>query len=59
MFAALATLAHDETGEALVEYGLLLAGISLVALLSIHSFGESVSALFNPAPSPIVAGPKL
>jgi Flp pilus assembly pilin Flp len=42
----------DETAAALVEYGLLLALLALVAFTAIGMFGRAVSALFNPPSSP-------
>ncbi|MFM7058310.1 MAG: Flp family type IVb pilin [Planctomycetota bacterium] len=51
-------LVVNEQGAALVEYGLLVALIALVALAAIQTVGGGISALFNqvagqlPAPAP-------
>lgn len=59
MSTVFSALIRDETGTALMEYGLLIAGVSLVALVSVHSLGKSVSALFNSGPPSFIAGPRL
>jgi pilus assembly protein Flp/PilA len=38
---------HDEDGATMVEYGLLIALIALVALAAIELLGSNLSALFN------------
>ena len=41
---------HDESGQALVEYGLIIALIALVAVSAISLFGTSIkSALYDKA----------
>jgi Flp pilus assembly pilin Flp len=42
---------HDESAAAMVEYGILIACIALVALTAVEAFGQSVSALFSSVPS--------
>jgi pilus assembly protein Flp/PilA len=37
----------DEEGATMVEYGLLVALIAIVALAGVTLFGTNVSALFN------------
>lgn len=49
MLTSLRAFLMDEGGAALVEYGLLLALLALVAFTAIGMFGRSVSALFNTA----------
>ena len=40
-------LLHDESGQDMVEYGLLAALISIVALVTIRLIGPMVAALFE------------
>lgn len=47
MFTPLLALVLNEEGSALMEYGLLVALIALVALTAVHSLGRSVSALYT------------
>jgi pilus assembly protein Flp/PilA len=47
MFSLLRSLLSDEEGASLVEYGLLIALIALVAITAIQLLGQSVSTLFN------------
>lgn len=42
---------QEEDGQDLVEYGLLLVLIALVAVASITTVGSSVNSLFNSAAS--------
>jgi Flp pilus assembly pilin Flp len=43
----LARQAHEEDGQALVEYSLLLALIAVVAFGAVNEFGLGVSALYS------------
>ena len=36
-----------EEGQGLVEYGLILAGVSIAALVALFALGPRVSSLFN------------
>jgi Flp pilus assembly pilin Flp len=47
------SLIRDETGSATLEYGLLVASIALVAIISVQTFGLSVASLFRPGPAAI------
>jgi pilus assembly protein Flp/PilA len=38
---------RDEEGATMVEYGLLVALIALVALVGVTTLGQSVSSVFN------------
>ena len=47
MFKTLETITRDEEGATMVEYGLLVALIALVALAAITILGSNLSGLFN------------
>ena len=36
-----------EEGQGLVEYGLILAGVSIAALVALFALGPQLTALFN------------
>lgn len=38
---------RDETGASAVEYGLLVAGIAIAALVAIQAVGTNLSSLFQ------------
>jgi pilus assembly protein Flp/PilA len=38
---------RDETGASMVEYGLLLALIAVIAIFAVRSLGEGVSSKFS------------
>ena len=40
-------LGTDERGASMVEYGLLLALIAIIALVAVQAFGTGVSAKFS------------
>ncbi|MCA1645319.1 MAG: Flp family type IVb pilin [Chloroflexi bacterium] len=40
-------LAHDEDGQDVVEYGLLIATIAIVVLLATQAFGTQITAWFG------------
>jgi pilus assembly protein Flp/PilA len=42
-----ASLRKDEKGAALVEYGLLVAGIAVASLLIVFTLGDNIAALFT------------
>lgn len=46
-FRRLRTLAADEDGASLMEYGLLVLLITLAALAAVATFGTQVTALFT------------
>jgi len=41
---------QDETASATLEYGLLLAAIAVVAIVSIETFGWGIRSLFSQGP---------
>ena len=45
--SAIAARRNDEEGAAMVEYGLLVAGIALVAVIGVNALGVRVDALFD------------
>jgi pilus assembly protein Flp/PilA len=47
MTATLTSMLRDESGASMVEYGLLLAFIAVVALVGVKAIGTGLSALFN------------
>jgi pilus assembly protein Flp/PilA len=47
MFSLLRSLLSDEEGASLVEYGLLIALIALVAITAIQLLGNNINSLFN------------
>lgn len=49
MLLTIGALLIDESGATMIEYGLLLALVALVALEATARFGASVSALFSGA----------
>jgi pilus assembly protein Flp/PilA len=42
-----AKFAKDETGASMVEYGLLLALIAVIAIVAVRALGGSVSTKFS------------
>jgi pilus assembly protein Flp/PilA len=47
MLATLKSLIRDEEGATMVEYGLLVALIAMVALVAITVLGQNLSTLFS------------
>lgn len=47
MLTALKSLIRDDEGATMVEYGLLVALVSLVALVGVKLLGTNLNALFN------------
>lgn len=47
MFAIFKSLLHDDGGATMVEYGLLVAFIALVALVGVKSLGTKLNTLFS------------
>jgi pilus assembly protein Flp/PilA len=41
------SLRHDEEGATMVEYGLLVAFIAMVALVSVQVLGTNLNAIFS------------
>ena len=48
-----AKFAKDETGASMVEYGLLLALIAVIAIVAVRALGGSVSTKFSSVNSSI------
>ena len=46
---------HDETGQDVVEYGLLIACISIGVLLFVVAFGSEVESWWGDLPTPITS----
>jgi Flp pilus assembly pilin Flp len=46
LHAVIARLAATETGQDLIEYGLLAALIALVAMVSVTALGDTVYTIF-------------
>lgn len=40
-------LLKDEEGQGMVEYGLIIGLVSIVAILALTTMGPQISALFN------------
>jgi len=49
MFTTLTSLLREEEGATMVEYGLLVALIALVALGAVQALGVNLSSIFNGA----------
>jgi pilus assembly protein Flp/PilA len=47
MFHTLSSMIRDEDGATMVEYGLLVALIAMVALVGVTTLGQSVNGIFN------------
>jgi pilus assembly protein Flp/PilA len=47
MLATLKSMIRDDEGATMVEYGLLVALIALVALGAVTTLGQHLSTLFN------------
>jgi pilus assembly protein Flp/PilA len=47
MFRSLSSMLREEDGASLVEYGLLVALIALVALGAVQTLGINLSSLFT------------
>jgi pilus assembly protein Flp/PilA len=47
MFQNLKTMIRDDEGATMVEYGLLVALIAVVALAAVSLVGTNLSSLFN------------
>ena len=45
----LARFAHDESGATAIEYGLIIALMTLVIIGSLIAFGDATSGIFNRA----------
>ena len=45
--SAIAARRNDEEGAAMVEYGLLVAGVAVVCLAAVFTLGGQVRDLFN------------
>ena len=49
MITTLKTMIRDEEGATMVEYGLLVALIALVAIVGVKLLGTNLTTLFNTA----------
>jgi pilus assembly protein Flp/PilA len=47
MIQTITQLVRDEEGASMVEYGLLVALIAMVALLAVTALGKNLSTLFS------------
>ncbi len=47
MLTTLKSLIRDDEGAAMVEYGLLIAFVGLVAMVGVKLLGTNLAALFN------------
>ncbi len=47
MIATLTSMTRDDEGATMVEYGLLVALIAIVALAAVSVLGKNLSTLFN------------
>lgn len=47
MLTRLISMIRDEEGATMVEYGLLVALIAMVALVAVQALGLNLSTLFN------------
>lgn len=47
VYLALTALRNDEEGQAMVEYALILALVSVAAVAILSTLGHSVSSIFN------------
>jgi pilus assembly protein Flp/PilA len=47
MLSTLKSMIRDEEGATMVEYGLLIALIAMVALAAVTLLGHNLSSLFN------------
>lgn len=47
MLTTLTSMIRDDEGATMVEYGLLVALIALVALAAVTTLGKNLSGLFN------------
>jgi pilus assembly protein Flp/PilA len=47
MFRSVSSLLRDEEGATMVEYGLLVALIAMVALVGVTALGQNLSTLYN------------
>ena len=47
MFSILSSMIRDEEGATMVEYGLLVAFIALVALVGVQALGGGLNSMFG------------
>ena len=47
MMEMLAKVIKRREGQGMVEYGLIIAGIAIAAIVAIWAFGGKITALFN------------
>jgi pilus assembly protein Flp/PilA len=47
MIATLTTMLRDDDGATMVEYGLMLAFVAIVALVGVKAIGTGLNTLFN------------
>jgi len=44
---AFAQMIREEDGQGMVEYGLIIAGIALAAIVAIYALGPQITTLFT------------
>ena len=47
MLTNLITMIRDDEGATMVEYGLLVALIAMIALVAVQTLGKNLSTVFN------------
>lgn len=40
-------LRQEESGQGMVEYGLIIAGVAVVVLIAVFALGDKIKALFE------------
>ncbi len=55
MIRKLVRLVRDDEGQGMIEYGLIVAGIALVAMLTLTPLGTAVKDLFSSASTKMAA----
>lgn len=53
MLTNLTTMIRDEEGATMVEYGLLVALIAMVALVAVQQLGKNLSTVFSTVASSV------
>jgi pilus assembly protein Flp/PilA len=53
MLSNLTTMIRDEEGATMVEYGLLVALIAMVALVAVSQLGKNLSTVFSTVASSV------
>ncbi|HVN69088.1 MAG TPA: Flp family type IVb pilin [Candidatus Binatia bacterium] len=53
MLTTITSMIRDEEGATMVEYGLLVALIAMIALVAVQTLGKNLSSLFSTTASSI------